>query len=82
MKKFTLDGINYHYSKDATIKELEKELIIDGEKREYLYLEVYIGSEKIHESVDYKIWDNGYRTPYGFESYISMRNNIEEIIGL
>lgn len=77
MKKFTLDGINYHYSKDTIIEEFEKELITeDGEKRLYLYLEVYNDSKLIYKSDDFKIYDDGDRTPYGLQTYLEMKLNI------
>jgi len=77
MKKFTLDGVNYHYSKDTIIKEFEKELITeDGEKRIYLYLEVYNDSKLIYQSDDFKIYDDGYKTPYGLQTYLEMKLNI------
>lgn len=77
MKKFTLDGANYYYSKDAIIEENEKELITeDGEKRIYLYLTVFVNLEPIYESIDFKIYDDGYSTPYGLQSYSEMKLNI------
>lgn len=81
MKKFTLDGVNYHYSKDTIIEEFEKELITeDGEKRLYLYLEVYNDSKLIYKSDDFKIYDDGYKTPYGLECYNQMKKNIHKDI--
>jgi len=77
VKKFTLDGANYYYSKDAIIKENKKELITeDGEKRIYLYLTVFVDLKPIYESIDFKIYDDGYSTPYGLQSYSEMKLNI------
>ena len=77
MKKFTLDGANYYYSKDAIIEENEKELITEnGEKRIYLYLTVFVDLKPIYKSIDFKIYDDGYSTPYGLQSYSEMKLNI------
>jgi len=62
-----------------TIKGITKQhkgITENGEKRIYLYLTVFVELKPIYESIDFKIYDDGYSTPYGLQSYSEMKLNI------
>ena len=79
MTKFvTFDGSIYHNISKATtveFKTIKKEI----DKKEYLYLEILIDSEKIFESMDYKIYDL-YNNDRIFKNYSDMIKNKKALL--